>query len=415
VAIEPTPNAWVRIEPPARAVVLGVDTDRAPTDTRGFRPSRRVAAPGAAYELQEHEVTWSEIEPWLAANPTAAQPTLPAWASDPLTRARLPATDITWTTAYAYCKSLGGSLPTEAQWEYAARGPMRRPNAWGAEKIDLALTHAFAGREGKPVPVMTSDQDRTPDGKLFDLIGNVQEWTVDLWREDKPGLDESWVEDGVQTFRALRGFPLGVPVRPRVQADGAAYRESLCGTGPCVTTTRDKLRFVGLRCARQVGDGEAEAHVWRTPAPAHAAVAPAPATLVLESPPPPSAVGSAGSAAAPAAPPPVADEEPPPPAPVAPVAPAAPAAPVVHNSLTPALIYRAVGAVRLAINHCGAGLEGAGTVRVGVTVAPSGSITSVEVRDTPDDWLGRCVATRIKDAVFPATEFGGTFSYPFAF
>jgi outer membrane biosynthesis protein TonB len=79
------------------------------------------------------------------------------------------------------------------------------------------------------------------------------------------------------------------------------------------------------------------------------------------------------------------------------------------------MITAAVGAVRAPILKCGAGFAGAGRVKVGVTVAPDGSITNVDVREAPDEWLGRCVATRIKAARLAATQQGGTFTYPFVF
>ena len=67
-----------------------------------------------------------------------------------------------------------------------------------------------------------------------------------LWRrEDTPGTDESWVESGQTSIRAIRGLPLGVEAPQSVQAESAAYREQLCATGPCVEKGAELRRYVG--------------------------------------------------------------------------------------------------------------------------------------------------------------------------
>ncbi len=241
-------NAWVRVTIPETPVVLGIASDRASTVDRGFRPVRNITSPVAPYELQEHEVTWSEIEPWLAANHTSVP--VPPWAADPAARASLPVTGVTWSIALAYCRSLGGSLPTEEQWEYAARGPERRPNSWGADQLDRSLTRVYAGPDAAPAAVKTSLQDQTPPPALYDLIGNAQEWTLGLWREDMPGTDETWVSSGETSIRAIRGLPLGGAPPPSIQVESAAYREQLCATGSCLDKGAELRRFVGFRCAR---------------------------------------------------------------------------------------------------------------------------------------------------------------------
>jgi serine/threonine-protein kinase len=177
-----------------KAESRGTLRKRAPCDVfwaprlAGFRPARRVTPPTVPYEIQQHEVTWEELDVWLEQNPTNKLER-PDWVpGEPKDRARLPATGVTWEVARAYCKSIGGALPTEEEWEYAARGPERRPNAWGAQRIDLARTHAYVGPKGGVVPVMTSEQDATPgDEKLaiYDMMGNAREWTVDLFRDSR--------------------------------------------------------------------------------------------------------------------------------------------------------------------------------------------------------------------------------------
>ena len=241
---------WVRIDPPATPDALGV-ADKAPPEHVGFRASRGIVTPAHPYAIQEHEVTWSEFEPWLSVSGTRVDP--PPWAMDAGKRARLPATGVTWSAARDYCRSLGGALPTEEQWEYAARGADRRLNPWRKERLDRQMTGAFAGPGAVPSPVMTNQQDQTPPaagGRVHDLAGNVQEWTLGLWREDRPDQDESDVQQGERSVRAIRGFPLAEVPPSAIQPDSAAYRERLCATGPCVEKTRKLLAYVGFRCAK---------------------------------------------------------------------------------------------------------------------------------------------------------------------
>jgi len=208
-------NKWIRIEVPSVPLTLGVP-DNTPAAVRGIRRARKMMAPASAYDMQQHEVTWGEIAPWLAKNPTQKVVEPPGLPTDAAARKMLPVTGISWEAARFYCKSIGGTLPREEEWEYAARGPKLRRFPWGDQPLDLERTNAFAGKGAKLKPVMTSDEDQTPEADavaLFDMMGNAREWTADLYREDSPpktpGTDESsWVQDGNMTWRTVRGLPL---------------------------------------------------------------------------------------------------------------------------------------------------------------------------------------------------------------
>jgi formylglycine-generating enzyme required for sulfatase activity len=101
---------------------------------------------------------------------------------------------------------------------------------------------------------MSSDQDQTPGEEsqaIHDLIGNAMEWTADLYREDAPDQDETWVQADGMTFRAVRGLPVAVRANGALPAEGAAYRDSLCATGPCPPQTAKELEHIGFRCVRR--------------------------------------------------------------------------------------------------------------------------------------------------------------------
>jgi serine/threonine-protein kinase len=245
-------NPWIQVTPPSGPPVrLGVDDER--SSDLGFRPSRGIVAPSSPYAIQQHEVTWQEIDPWLAAHPESRFQRPPGVPGDAAQRSRLPAVGISWPTALAYCRSLGGKLPTEEQWEYAARGPDRRPNPWGSEALDLGRTHAYAGVGASVGPVWSADQDQTPgepSQAIDGLAGNALEWTLDLFRDDRPNQDESWVEADGLSYRAVRGLPLAEKRPKELPRTSAAYRQALCVGDKCPAETAKEMATVGFRCVK---------------------------------------------------------------------------------------------------------------------------------------------------------------------
>jgi formylglycine-generating enzyme required for sulfatase activity len=97
---------------------------------------------------------------------------------------RKPAVQVTWDAAAMYCAERGKRLPTEAEWELAARGRERRPFPWGSaaprcegvviDRLDGRCQHLPRGA----IDVGTAADDVTPEG-VRDLGGNVHEWVQD--------------------------------------------------------------------------------------------------------------------------------------------------------------------------------------------------------------------------------------------
>ncbi|HPP45994.1 MAG TPA: formylglycine-generating enzyme family protein [Accumulibacter sp.] len=88
-----------------------------------------------------------------------------------------PVTDVDWQQARAHCRRLGGDLPSEAQWEYAARGGSRSAWSFGDDRQQLGRYAWFAGNSGGQTHLV--QQKRPNPLGLYDMHGNVMEWTRD--------------------------------------------------------------------------------------------------------------------------------------------------------------------------------------------------------------------------------------------
>lgn len=224
-----------------------------------------------AFYIDQFEVTNADYRAYLAELSSeereAALPDSTLWAEarSPETwgvyfRGRLfqeyPVVGVNWDQAEAYCQAQGGRLPTEAEWEYAARaGHMGDIYPWEGfstrdENGDFLAN--YQPREGYPADgyAFTSPVGAFPpnDWGLYQMVGNVAEWTRDAYTPSYEDISDfnPYYQNEEEKRRVVRGGSWA----------STAY---FIGVGVRSTQPREEASInIGFRCVREVSSGDSE-------------------------------------------------------------------------------------------------------------------------------------------------------------
>ena len=216
---------------PAASVVLGAapnDAEKAP----GEIVARRIDV--APFAIGRYQVTFAEWDACVADGGCRTRPDDSGFG-----RGRRPVINVSWADASAYAAWLSRKtrhryrLPTEQEWEYAARAGAEGPRIWGGDAAracrfanvsDLNGEKKLRGN-GKPHPCDDGFTFTSPVGSfepnafgLYDMIGNVWQWTADCWTPAAGGQPCG--------LRVLRGGswmsdPSGARVTSRLRTEAA--------------------------------------------------------------------------------------------------------------------------------------------------------------------------------------------------
>ena len=169
------------------------------------RPMHRTRL--SSYWIDKYEVTNAQYR--LCVKSGACLPPKDRQIFDDAERAQYPVTNVTWAQARTFCQWRGRRLPTEAEWEKAARGTDGRRYPWGnsVELIKNLVKEQPARAIGqRPAAIGSFPATMSPYG-VFDLVGNAWEWVSDWYAEEyysvAPPRDPQGPLRG--SFRVLRG------------------------------------------------------------------------------------------------------------------------------------------------------------------------------------------------------------------
>ena len=188
------------------------------------------------FYMDVHEVTQEEFQRVVGENPSDYK------------GSNLPVERVTWFEAAEYCEKVGKRLPTEAEWEWAARGGNTSVFSWGdeAESGKANFCDRQCNKRWKENQFDDGHRHTAPVGGfqangygVFDMAGNVYEWVADWYAED-------------YYKKSPRDDPQGPEKGNRKVIRGGSWINYSAGVRPSdrtETKPKGRLNFVGFRCA----------------------------------------------------------------------------------------------------------------------------------------------------------------------
>ena len=183
---------------------LGPQTDGSCAPRRFFAEGPQRLVHTAAYGIDRNEVSHARYRSCVAAGRCSPSRIPDEDAS--LAMPRMPVVGVTWGDARTYCEFAGGRLPTEAEWERAARGTRRHRFPWGRQYNSSLANHGRSpqGPDDSDGFARAAPIGSFPDGAsmhgLLDAAGNAWEWTASAPRPADVGLGSD-----AAVYRVVRG------------------------------------------------------------------------------------------------------------------------------------------------------------------------------------------------------------------
>lgn len=188
-----------------------------------------------SFYIDSHEVTQKEFHRVMGKNPSDFK------------GQNLPVERVTWFEARQYCKLVGKRLPTEAEWEWAARGRTNSVFSWGdkAESKKANFCDQQCDKRWKESQFDDGHRYTAPVGSfpangygVLDMAGNVYEWVADWYSVD-------------YYKKSPRDNPKGPSKGNRKVIRGGSWINYSAGIRPSDRTEakpKGRLNFVGFRC-----------------------------------------------------------------------------------------------------------------------------------------------------------------------
>ncbi|MEI6521253.1 MAG: SUMF1/EgtB/PvdO family nonheme iron enzyme [bacterium] len=195
--INPKDGAEMVLVPAGEFLMGSKDDDKEASDSE--KPQHKVYLD--SYYIYKTEVTVAQFRKFCHATGRKSMPLKPKWGWID----NHPVVNISWYSAKAYADWAGVKLPTEAQWEKAARGTNGRIYPWGND-WDAAKCVNFTNSKGSTKPVGSISTGASPYGCL-DMTGNVWEWCNDWYSGDyyKNAPEKNPIGPETGESRVLRG------------------------------------------------------------------------------------------------------------------------------------------------------------------------------------------------------------------
>ena len=188
----------------------------------------------ADFYISRYETTLDQYD--LFASDTGRETVLPEQSN----RGRRAASNMVWADAQAFCNYVGGRLPSENEWEYAAAGGTTKqlyPGTNDENEIDDFVRH----RENSMAESFPVGRKKPNHFGLFDMGGNVAEWIGEYYEfYPEPGEDPVWIDLKERELRLARGGGYS----SEIHISRTYWRAGTLGTVQTPT--------IGVRCVRDL-------------------------------------------------------------------------------------------------------------------------------------------------------------------